>query len=428
MLILTVTQLNRYVKAILEEDKKMSDVYLRGEISNLSKPSSGHLYFTIKDEAAAVRCVMFRTHAEQIGFQLENTMTVLLKAGVSLYERDGTYQLYVRDVIPEGEGVQGTTLRQLREKLEAEGLFSSLYKKEIPIYPSIIGVVTSESGAAIGDITNVINRRCPMVKILFAPAMVQGEKAVASLIASLQELDGKCDVILFGRGGGSQEDLSAFNNENLARAVFDCRTPIISAVGHEMDTSICDMVADLRAPTPSAAAELAVPDQQELIQYLDGVSQELKNGIAIQLQGYAQHLNYLASNKALQTPLYYLERQRNRLQYSTIRLENHKTDYFKKLQEKLDFSSKTMYTRIESQQRNHRISLSAKAALLQTLNPFSILARGYSAVFKNDEPISHVSSLKSEDEVVLYFDDGKAKAVVQEVVKERLSHEEKTNI
>ena len=306
---LTVTQLNRYVKAVLEENPKLTDLFLKAEVSDFTRNyRSGHCYFSLKDENSSVRAVMWAGAASALGFLPEDGMSVIARVSVSLYERDGSFQVYVNDLIPEGEGAAAVAFRQRVERLGKLGVFDPALKKPIPARPMRIGVVTSEAGAAIGDITHVLSRRWPVAKMLFCPAQVQGEGASESLIASLKALDGKCDVIIIGRGGGSSEDLRAFQDEALAMAVHRAKTPVISAVGHEMDISICDMAADLRAPTPSAAAELAVPSLEQELLALERLGRDLRT----------------------RAQTYFIEKKRKRLDFFHIRCIIFKTSFFGK--------------------------------------------------------------------------------------------------
>ena len=265
--VLSVSQLNRYIKSLFEQNLQLKDVFIHGEISNFKgQYASGHLYFTLKDKDAAVKAVMFRNFASRIHFTPENGMTVLVRGEVGVYDRDGVYQIYCREMQPDGIGDLSLAFEQLKKKLSSEGLFDPAHKKPIPRFPQVIGIITAKSGAALQDMLNILRRRYPLVTVLVRSVLVQGEKSAADLKAAIRQMDelGLCDLLIIGRGGGSLEDLWSFNDEALAREIFCCRTPIISAVGHEVDFTICDFTADLRAPTPSAAAELAVPDKKEL--------------------------------------------------------------------------------------------------------------------------------------------------------------------
>ena len=266
-LVLTIAQLNRYVKSRLDADENLYNVFLVGEISNFTDHyKTGHFYFTLKDSDAQIKAVMFRQNALRVKFKPENGLKVIVRGRVSLYEAAGSYQVFVDDMQPDGVGALNLAFEQLKERLQKEGLFDEAHKKPLPRYPQRIGVITSETGAAVQDILNILGRRFPYAEVVLAPVLVQGDGAPEQMIAALQDFNRlqNADVIIIGRGGGSAEDLWAFNDENLAYAVYRSEIPVISAVGHETDFTICDFVADLRAPTPSAAAELAVPDQTEL--------------------------------------------------------------------------------------------------------------------------------------------------------------------
>ena len=275
--ILSVSALNNYIKNIFENNRTLSSVTVRGEISNFVNHRSGHLYFTLKDADGQIRSVMFKSRALTLKFMPESGMKVIVHGSVTVYPRDGSYQLYATSMQPDGIGALYLAYEQMKERLAKEGLFDESHKLPIPRIPATVGVITSPTGAAVRDIINVTGRRFPQAKILLYPALVQGEGAEASLISALDYLDksGLCDVIIIGRGGGSIEDLWAFNGESLARRIYYATTPIISAVGHETDFTICDFVADMRAPTPSAAAEIAVPDRRELAQRLDSFVERL---------------------------------------------------------------------------------------------------------------------------------------------------------
>ena len=278
--VLSVSQLNFYLKSLIENDPRLGMVIVSGEISNLTDHySSGHIYLSLKDSRSVLRAVMFAGNARRLRFRPQNGMKVLCRGRVAVYEPSGQYQLYIEDMQPDGVGALALAYEQLKKKLEAEGLFDASRKKRLPRFPKTVGVITSPTGAAVQDIRNILYRRFPAVNMMLAPVLVQGEGAPAQLINALRQLDaqGQCDVLIIGRGGGSVEDLWAFNDEALARTIAACRTPVISAVGHETDFTICDFVADLRAPTPSAAAELAVPDVRELKAHLQSQRQYLQS-------------------------------------------------------------------------------------------------------------------------------------------------------
>ena len=319
--ILTVTQITSYLKSYIDENKKLSGVYIKGEINNFKANFySGHFYFSLKDESAEISCVMFKSYAERIRFMPKDGMSVIVRCDLSVYQKACSCQLYVYDIQPDGIGAKHLAFEQLKEKLEKEGLFDAQYKKSLPKYPERIGVITSENGAALHDIINVLTRRWPFAKIVLTPVSVQGENSPKQLIAALKKQDNeiKPDLIIIGRGGGSSEDLSAFNDEELARTIFTSKTPIISAVGHETDFSICDFVADLRAPRPSAAAELASPDINSLRQTIDGNLEWMKDYLSRKCDNYAVLLNKYTSVK----PEHFTDK--------TIKERSEKYDFLKK--------------------------------------------------------------------------------------------------
>ncbi|MCL2056991.1 MAG: exodeoxyribonuclease VII large subunit [Oscillospiraceae bacterium] len=359
MVTLTVSQLNRYVKSVIEGDKKLADVYLKGEISNFTNHyRSGHYYFSLKDEKSAVKAVMFESHASFLPFLPENGMTVLVRAGAGVYERDGVYQLYVTDMQPHGLGAMAAAYEQRRQKLADEGLFDSSRKKSLPAFPEKIGVVTSETGAAFRDIVQVLSRRWPIASVTLYPAPVQGEGAADALAHGVRALDGKCDVIILARGGGSAEDLWQFNDENLVRAVAAASTPLISAVGHETDTTLCDFAADVRAPTPSAAAELAVPSAAEVYGRVRSCGYFLRQNALGMLGGAQEALDTVSSGFMSYSPRFLLEKKRERLDFLADMLYN---------------SKNTVVGRYSSK-------LARRAGVLFSPRPLRGLARGYSAV------------------------------------------------
>lgn len=394
--ILTVSQLNRYVKSLLDGDFRLRDLFLRGEISNYTRHyRSGHLYFTLKEGGSAVKAVMFAGYAQELAFEPENGMAVILRCSVSLYERDGSYQIYVYEMQPDGRGALQVAFEQLYRKLQVQGLFDETNKKPIPRFAQRIGVVTSETGAALQDILNILSRRCPMAQVVFAPALVQGREAPDSLIAALQALDewGKCDVIIIGRGGGSMEDLWCFNDERLVRQIVACHTPIISAVGHETDFTLCDYAADLRAPTPSAAAELASVKMEQLEERLEILADRTKRAAGHCLAQKEQQLQRLSLQLAHLTP-------ERRLQEYAEKLQN--------LWNMIQSSEKSVI--IKKQE-----ALRLQSARLQALDPMARLAGGYSMVLKDGRVLSSIQQVQEGDHLQVRLYDGTLRVLTEEV-------------
>ena len=392
--LLTVTELNEYLRAIMDGNPLLQSLMVRGEISNFTNHyKTGHFYFSLKDETGNVRAVMFRSSASQLRFMPENGMKVIVSGRVSVFPRDGQYQIYVNDMQPDGVGALALAYRQLHEKLRLEGLFDEARKKPLPTYPRVIGVITSPTGAAVRDILNILGRRYPLADVLLYPALVQGAGAAESLVRGVElfEKHGLADVLIIGRGGGSMEDLWAFNDETLARTVAAARTPVISAVGHETDYTILDYVADLRAPTPSAAAELAVPDKGELARRLYTVEEGLSLRMAEMLRRATLALSQLQNARAMQSPLHYIEDRHLQLMYLREKLERGVTAVLEK----------------------HRYRLQGLCAKAEALNPLSVLARGYAAVFDGAGRVaSSMKDVKINDELSVRFADGTAKVTV----------------
>ena len=386
--VLTVSQLNYYVKSVLDSDSRLNYVFLTGEISNLTDHyRSGHIYLSLKDNKSLVSCVMFAVNARNIMFKPADGMKVICRGRVTLYEATGQYQYYIEDMQPDGVGALYQSYEQLKAKLSAEGLFDEKYKKLIPHFPSTIGVITSPTGAAVQDIRNILTRRYPSVNITLCPVLVQGENAVPQLINAVEKLNeyNLCDTIIIGRGGGSIEDLWAFNDENLARAIFKSKIPVISAVGHETDFTICDFVSDLRAPTPSAAAELAVPDKQELLQYYDSQKQYLSTLIDSRISDYKNSLSQSVSTLSSLSPQNKLRNIESELAINTHRLTSLSNQIFE----------------------NKKQEISLLASRLESLNPVSILKRGYSVVTKDDKTVTSVKDVKDGDTLAIDVTDGR---------------------
>lgn len=394
--VLTVSQLNAFVKSLIETDGRLNDFFLSGEISNFTDHyRSGHLYFSLKDEKAVVKAVMFAQAAKRLRFRPQDGMKVIVRGRVSVYEASGQYQLYVNDMQPDGVGALSLAFEQVKEKLAAEGLFLAEHKKALPRYPKKIGVITSPTGAAVRDILQVAGRRWPLAEMLLCPVQVQGDQAAQQLRTAVEQLDraAACDVIIIGRGGGSMEDLQAFNDEGLARAIFSASIPVISAVGHETDFSICDFVADLRAPTSSAAAELATPDGAEEQSWLRSLNASFHKRAMTYLATQRQALDLLHRDTLLAKPEAYLQGRREKLQQ--IQQEALRALKWQVLQA--------------------RSALSVSSGKLDSLSPLKILSRGYAAVFDEEgKPIKSLANTKAGDQVTLRMADGARKAEIKD--------------
>lgn len=399
MKILSVSQVNMYIKALLDEIPQVKNVYICGEISNFKHYyNSGHMYFTLKDDKSQLKAVMFKNDNYRLKFTPENGMKVICFGQVGVYERDGVYQLYCRDMQPDGVGALTIAFEQLKVQLAEEGLFDEEHKKAIPKFPQKIGVATSKMGAAVEDIKNVISRRYPLCEIIIVPTIVQGESAAQDIADSIRFIDENLgvDTIIVGRGGGSLEDLWAFNTEIVARAVYACKTPIISAVGHETDFTISDFVSDMRVPTPSAAAELAVPDIKSLIFQLNNFSVSIEKSLDFKI---SQCENSIKRYKD------FFSKSNVDLFYANIR------DKMAQYNEKL----KDSITRIIENQTN---TLSKNAEMLDNLSPLKILSRGYSVV-KNEkyDIVTDSENINVGDNVEIILSNGAFKATVNEVTK-----------
>lgn len=397
MNVLTVTQVNTYIKALLDESVPLRNIYISGEISNFTHYyRTGHLYFTLKDESSQLKAVMFSSNASRLRFQAENGMKVICRGRISVYSKSGEYQLYVDDMQPDGVGALSLAFEQLKKKLSQEGLFDEVHKKPIPPFPSKIGVATSNIGAAVEDIKNITARRYPLAEIIICPTVVQGENAPADIVRSIKMLDGYdgIDVIILGRGGGSAEDLWAFNSEEVARAVFACETPIVSAVGHETDFTICDFVSDLRAPTPSAAAELVCPDINKLYSDLSVKKNALDFYIANRIETLEQDLCDITQNGAFADAESFFAAYQDNLEVLSERLN--------------DAFSFTI-----DDKENKFLNASAR---LEALSPLSVLMRGYCVASKNGKAVKSKNDIKKDDELTLRFADGRVDISVGEVL------------
>lgn len=398
-LVLSVSQLNRYIKMNFDADENLANIFISGEISNFTNHyRTGHLYFTLKDDSAAVRAVMFNSSAKRLKFMPEDGMKVIARGRVSVYEASGQYQLYVDDMQPDGVGALNLAYEQLKEKLQKEGLFSELHKKPLPPYPEKVGVITSPTGAAVRDIINVLGRRFPYAEIVFCPVLVQGEGAHLQLTDAVNLFNSEraADVIIIGRGGGSIEDLWEFNDEGLARAVYNSEIPVISAVGHETDFTICDFVADMRAPTPSAAAELAVPDANELQYALSALKNRMFLNVSSGIADRRSRLEYLTSKGALKSPDEMLSNRSQRI----------------------DTAFSKMLSSYENRIGGKKVEFISAATALSKLDPMSVLMRGFAFVSdKNGKNVYSSQALAKGDKINVRFHDGSAVCEVKEITQ-----------
>ena len=383
----SVRQVNAYIKNMFVQDFMLNRIYVKGEVSNCKYHTSGHIYFSLKDESGAIACVMFAGERRTgLTFRMQEGQKVIVLGSVSVYERDGRYQLYAREILPDGEGDLYRRYEQLKRELEEMGMFSAEYKQPIPFYNRKIGIVTAPTGAAIRDIMNISRRRNPYVQLILYPALVQGEQAAESIVKGIQTLDDYgVDVMIVGRGGGSIEDLWAFNEEIVARAIFECRTPVISAVGHETDTTIADYVADLRAPTPSAAAELAVVDYRQLVESVRIFKSQLADRVEQKIVRNRDRARYLQARLLQASPQYQLREKR---QYAA--------DLNDKMRQA--FSDKV-------KDRRHMLALYAER--LDGCSPLKKLQQGYSYTESPDgKALTSITQVKEGDAVTIHVTDG----------------------
>ncbi len=395
---MTVTQLNEYIKRLIDGNPVLADVHVKGEISNFKNHySTGHFYFTIKDEGGMIRAIMFKSQASKLRFIPEDGMKILAHGRVSAYVRDGQYQIYCDNLEPDGVGALYIAYEQLKRKLEAEGLFDPALKKPLPKIPARVGIITSATGAAVRDMINVCGRRFPSAKLILYPSLVQGDEAPAQLMEGIRYFNAtrSADVIIIGRGGGSIEDLWAFNSEALARCIVWSEIPVISAVGHETDFTICDFVADRRAPTPSAAAELAVPDTEELRRKINNIVTREQNVLLAVIKRHREVLRLCEGSRALQNPMNFIDDKRLAL----VRLE-----------EKLTSAEDAALSEL-------KYRLSAEVGRLNALNPLAVLGRGYSAVYRREDGslVKSAAQVKEGDLLTFRTTDGEIDAEARSV-------------
>ena len=398
--VITVTQINEYIKGVMDADMLLNHVAIKGEISNYKLYPSGHHYFTLKDEGGALRCVMFKGNAMRLRFRPENGMKVMAMGKISVFPRDGAYQLYCTAITMDGIGDLYVAFEQLKNKLAAQGLFDPAHKKPLPKYPGTIAIITSEAGAAVHDMLRILKKRYPLSKVLLLPARVQGVEAPGEIAAAVAYANHfhLADLLIVGRGGGSMEDLWAFNEEVVARAIYASQIPVISAVGHEPDVTISDFVADLRAATPSNAAELAVPDQNALRQTLDAMSASMATAMGKQIKAAKRHLDVLAGSTALRSPDGYLQQRRKSLDLLDNRLHAAQS--------------------LNIQRKEQRfVGLTAK---LDAMSPLKVLTRGYAMTQKEDgSVVRSVKQLTEGERIRVSLADGFVHADISEVKEYR---------
>ncbi len=398
---ITVSELNEFIKLLLEDDEFLMNVSVQGEISNFTNHyKTGHFYFSLKDEGSAVKAVMFKGNASKLKFMPENGMRVVVRGRVGAYPRDGVYQIYAESMEPDGVGALYIAYEQLKAKLEKEGLFDAARKKPLPKIPTRIGVITSPTGAAIRDIINILGRRFPLAEAVLYPALVQGESAAPDLTRGIDYFNaaGNVDVIIIGRGGGSIEDLWAFNDETLVRHVAASRIPVISAVGHETDFTLCDFAADRRAPTPSAAAELAVPETAELCRKLQNVTTHLTLVLGKKIDLCRERLTRSAEARVMKNPQNFIDDQRLAL----------------------GMEERALYDRMRAVLTGKRAAFAASAAKLDALSPLAVISRGYSAVFDGDgKLVRNVSQTAVGQELSLLLTDGTVFADVKKIQEKK---------
>lgn len=411
---ITITQLTRYIKYKIDNDVNLNQVFIKGEISNFKAHTRGHYYFTLKDEGSRINAVMFATQTKNIKFMPEDGMKVLVTGKISVYEANGGYQIYVSDMVEDGIGNLYIAYEQLKKKLESLGLFDPSIKKKIPRIPKTVGVITAPTGAAIRDILSTIKRRFPLTEVILFPALVQGEAAADSIVNQIKKAEEyDIDTLIVGRGGGSIEDMWCFNEEKVAYAIYNCPIPIISAVGHEIDFTIADFVADLRAPTPTGAAELAVPSATDVINYIDQLKLRSRKSLGNKITILRQKLDDITNKYVLKNPIsiYQIKEQKfdtliDKLKYNMQNLYNYKEKQF--LTIKNSYILKNPDKLLETK-KNKYLQIISK---LDALSPLSTIKRGYGIIKKDDKVITSIKKLNKNDKISLELSDGKIDAEV----------------
>ena len=411
---ISVNQLTRYIKYKIDNDINLNEVFLRGEISNFKAHTRGHYYFTLKDEKSRISAIMFSSSTKNIKFMPQDGMKVLVTGKVSVFESTGNYQIYVNEMLEDGIGNLYIAYEQLKKKLEQEGLFKAEHKKPIPKIPNRVGVITAPTGAAIKDIISTIKRRWPLCEILLFPALVQGEEAHNTIVEQIKNADSyNLDTLIVGRGGGSIEDLWPFNEEDVARAIYNCNTPIISAVGHEVDFTIADFVADLRAPTPTGAAEMAVPQKSDIITLLNQINIRLNKALINKININKKHLEEIKKHYIFTNPISIYQAKEmkfdsilERLKYSLTNLIHIKEKNYQKITSSIILQNPEI---LFDKKKNKYINILSK---LETLSPLKTLQRGYSITKKDNKVLTSIKELKKGDNINIELHDGNIDAKV----------------
>ncbi len=418
---LTVSAITRYLKAKFDVDENLQTVFLKGEISNFKAHTTGHFYFSLKDETSKINAIMFRSNASKVLFKPADGMKVLVTGRISVYEAMGSYQIYVDEMIEDGVGNLYVAFEQLKKKLQDEGLFDKEHKRPIPKIPKRVGIVTASTGAAIRDIMTTIKRRFPICETILFPTLVQGENAkddIARNIERAQDYD--LDILIVGRGGGSIEDLWPFNEEIVARAIYNSKVPVISAVGHEVDFTIADFVADLRAPTPTAAAELAVPNMSDLKKHIDQLSIRLNEAIYKKVNYLKLYLDSVKNSFVIKNPMVMFENKKQSLDLINDKLNNLMLGKVDKLKNELEKLKKSyVLTNPKLLYKDKVIFIKNIIDKLNLLNPLNILARGYSITYLNDKNLKSVKEVNKEDLLKIKLSDGLVNARVTDIKEEK---------
>ncbi len=413
--VISVSQVNRYLKLKMNHDVRLNDIYISGEISNFTNHiKSGHFYFSLKDSDSIIKAVMFRQHSSKVNFVPRDGLKVIVRGQISVFERDGTYQIYVTEIVADGAGSLALQFEQLKEKLKIEGLFDEGHKKALPKFPEKIGVITSPTGAAIQDLLNIFGRRYPLCELLLYPALAQGESAAKTIIDGIDYFNKSenVDVIIIGRGGGSAEELWCFNDEMLARKIYSSAVPVVSAVGHETDFTISDFVADLRAPTPSAAAELCTPDTNTLLFRVSELNQKLSLILENKIKQNKEKIEDLRNRPCLKDSRFYVANMRSKLDSLINRPCIARPELlFERQKARLFQNTANISSIAESFLHKRRLALVNSASKLDALSPLKVLTRGYGAITKDNRPVT-AKMLSADDEVSIIFHDGTANAQI----------------